>query len=85
MAKHSLHPPVHCTMWQIFLIVTSSIKMSWSQARTTTAAEEGGCPLGWIDDGAMGCFLFSADTVGLSWIEALEFCEEQVSNQNCFQ
>jgi len=98
-------------MWQIFLIVTSSIKTGCSQSSTwpsttsdpwpsttsdpwptttsdpwpsttsspwpSTTSEEGGCPIGWIDNGALGCFLFSADMVGLSWIEALEYCEEQ--------
>ena len=36
------------------------------------------CPLGWIDDGNLGCFLFAPQMAGLSWIEALEYCEEQV-------
>ena len=36
------------------------------------------CPLGWIDGDAMGCFLFSPEMAGLSWIEAFEYCEEQV-------
>ena len=42
---------------------------------TTTGAA---CPLGWIDDGNLGCFLFAPQMAGLSWIEALEYCEEQV-------
>ena len=46
----------------------------------TTPWPEEDCPIGWIDNGALGCFLFSADRVGLSWIEALEYCEEQVGN-----
>ena len=36
------------------------------------------CPLGWIDGDALGCFLFSPEMAGLSWIEAFEYCEEQV-------
>ena len=36
------------------------------------------CPLGWIDDGKLGCFLFAPQMAGLTWIEALEYCEEQV-------
>ena len=45
---------------------------------TTTTASGAGCPLGWIDDGKLGCFLFAPQMAGLSWIEALEYCEEQV-------
>ena len=47
----------------------------------TTAASstpDPSCPLGWVDDGNLGCFLFAPQMAGLSWIEALEFCEEQV-------
>ena len=49
---------------------------------STTAASstpDPSCPLGWVDDGNLGCFLFAPQMAGLSWIEALEFCEEQVS------
>ena len=45
---------------------------------TTTTASGAGCPLGWIDDGKLGCFLFAPQMAGLSWLEALEYCEEQV-------
>ena len=45
---------------------------------TTTTASGAACPLGWIDDGKLGCFLFAPQMTGLSWIEALEYCEEQV-------
>jgi len=44
---------------------------------TTTTASGAGCPLGWIDDGKLGCFLFAPQMAGLSWLEALEYCEEQ--------
>ena len=48
---------------------------------TTSASSTSGpsCPLGWVDDGNLGCFLFAHQMAGLSWIEALEYCEEQVS------
>ena len=36
------------------------------------------CPEGWVDAGSVGCFLFQTDMVGVSWLQALEFCEEQV-------
>ena len=50
---------------------------------STTTPES--CPIGWIDNGALGCYLFSADREGLSWIEALEYCEEQVcDHKNLF-
>ena len=45
------------------------------QPWTTSGAT---CPLGWIDDGNLGCFLFAPQMAGLSWLEALEYCEEQV-------
>jgi len=44
------------------------------EAWTTSGAT---CPLGWIDDGNLGCFLFAPQMDKLSWIEALEYCEEQ--------
>ena len=44
----------------------------------TTTSSGATCPLGWIDDGKLGCFLFAPQMTGLSWIEALEYCEEQV-------
>ena len=44
----------------------------------TTTSSGAACPLGWIDDGKLGCFLFAPQMTGLSWIEALEYCEEQV-------
>ena len=44
----------------------------------TTTTSGAACPLGWIDDGNLGCFLFAPQMAGLSWIEALEYCEEQV-------
>ena len=47
---------------------------SWDTTTTSGAA----CPLGWIDDGNLGCFLFAPQMARLSWIEALEYCEEQV-------
>merc|ERR1712130_113081 len=43
----------------------------------TTTTSDAACPLGWIDDGKLGCFLFAPQMAGLSWIEALEYCEEQ--------
>ena len=45
---------------------------------STTKAGEESCPIGWIDNGDQGCFLFSSAMVGLSWVQALEYCEEQV-------
>ena len=45
---------------------------------TTTTTSGAACPLGWIDDGKLGCFLFAPQMAGLSWLEALEYCEEQV-------
>ena len=47
---------------------------SWN----TTTSSGAACPLGWIDDGNLGCFLFAPQMAGLSWLEALEYCEEQV-------
>merc|ERR1712107_610303 len=44
-------------------------------ATTTTSGLS--CPLGWVDDGKLGCFLFAPQMAGLTWIEALEYCEEQ--------
>jgi len=44
---------------------------------TTTTASDAGCPLGWIGYGKLGCFLFAPQMAGLSWLEALEYCEEQ--------
>jgi len=44
----------------------------------TTTTSQVSCPLGWIDDGHVGCFLFAPEMAGISWIEALEYCEEQV-------
>ena len=79
-------------MWQIFLIAAVSIVpiTSWTKEEPTWPTEEPtenpptttpeGCPIGWIDNGALGCYLFSADRMGLSWIEALEYCEEQVAD-----
>ena len=52
----------------------STTTQSWDTTTTSGAA----CPLGWIDDGNLGCFLFAPQMAGLSWIEALEYCEEQV-------
>merc|ERR1719341_2436766 len=54
----------------------------WSEDPTTTEDDTTTtsgvtCPLGWIDDGKLGCFLFAPQMAGLSWIEALEYCEEQ--------
>ena len=49
----------------------------WTDHPTTTTSGAA-CPLGWIDDGKLGCFLFAPQMAGLSWIEALEYCEEQV-------
>ena len=53
---------------------TMTTTHSWDTTTTSGAA----CPLGWIDDGNLGCFLFAPQMAGLSWIEALEYCEEQV-------
>ena len=57
----------------------------WTDHPTTTAEDYdttttsgAACPLGWIDDGKLGCFLFAPQMAGLSWLEALEYCEEQV-------
>ena len=55
----------------------------WTEEPTTTeddttTTSDVTCPLGWIDDGHLGCFLFAPHMAGLSWIEALEYCEEQV-------
>ena len=48
---------------------------STTEPSTTSGAA---CPLGWIDDGNLGCFLFAPQMARLTWIEALEYCEEQV-------
>ena len=53
----------------------STTQPSTSEPSTTSGAA---CPLGWIDDGNLGCFLFAPQMAGLTWIEALEYCEEQV-------
>ena len=45
----------------------------------TTTSSGAACPLGWIDDANLGCFLFAPQMAGLTWIEALEYCEEQVT------
>ena len=89
--RHSTSFAAHPRMWDIFLIVVSSLKISSSRASTypssttsTRSAAGEGCPLGWIDNGDLGCFLFAADRVGLSWVEALEYCEEQVRNPKNF-
>ena len=51
---------------------TTTIVSETTTTGTTT------CPLGWIDDGKLGCFFFAPQMAGLSWLEALEYCEEQV-------
>ena len=51
---------------------TTTIVSETTTTGTTT------CPLGWIDDGKLGCFFLSPQMAGLSWLEALEYCEEQV-------
>jgi hypothetical protein len=43
---------------------------------TTTTTYD--CPIGWVDDGDIGCFLFAADMAGVPWLEALEYCEVMV-------
>merc|ERR1712212_225115 len=53
---------------------TTPEETTTDEAWTTSGAT---CPLGWIDDGNLGCFLFAPQMDGLSWIEALEYCEEQ--------
>jgi len=53
---------------------TTPEETTTDEPRTTSGAA---CPLGWIDDGNLGCFLFAPQMAGLSWIEALEYCEEQ--------
>merc|ERR1712172_376799 len=53
---------------------TTPEETTTDEAWTTSGAA---CPLGWIDDGNLGCFLFAPQMAGLSWIEALEYCEEQ--------
>merc|ERR1712172_4924 len=55
---------------------TTPEETTTDEAWTTSGAA---CPLGWIDDGNLGCFLFAPQMAGLSWIEALEYCEEQDS------
>ena len=44
--------------------------------RISSIADE--CPLGWVDAGNLGCFLFMTEEAGISWGEALELCELQV-------
>ena len=57
---------------------TTSAWDSTTTAASTTTTSGPICPLGWIDGDDLGCFLFSPQMVGLSWIEAIEYCEEQV-------
>ena len=58
-------------------MMASDLTTTTSFSSTTKAGEES-CPIGWIDDGDQGCFFFSSAMVGLSWVQALEYCEEQV-------
>ena len=48
----------------------------FSTATATTS--DATCPLGWVDAGTLGCFLLESKMAAVSWIEALEYCEEQV-------
>ena len=62
---------------------TTEEPTTWEPTTTTedydtTTTSQVSCPLGWIDDGHLGCFLFAPEMAGISWIEALEYCEEQV-------
>ena len=52
-----------------------------SASPTTTSGQI--CPLGWIDGDDLGCFLVAPHMTGLNWIEALEYCEEQVCAYFC--
>ena len=51
----------------------STTTYPWDTTTTSGAA----CPLGWVNDGNLGCFLFAPQMAGFSWIEALDYCEEQ--------
>merc|ERR1712226_1063993 len=59
---------VHCHYYADTTTTTTT-----AGAPTTTAA----CPLGWADDGVRGCYLFATQMTGRSWLEALEYCEEE--------
>jgi len=43
----------------------------------TLASGQASCPDGWVDGGSLGCFLFQTEQLHLSWLEALEYCEQQ--------
>ena len=58
--------------------VMASDQTTTTSFSSITRAEEESCPIGWIDNGDQGCFLFSSAMVGLSWVQALEYCEEHV-------
>ena len=62
----------------LLAVATSAANVKKLSPTTTTTTSRPACPLGWVDDGHLGCFLFAPLMAGLSWIEALEYCEEQV-------
>ena len=47
----------------------------------TLASGQDSCPDGWVDGGSLGCFLFQTEQLHLSWLQALEYCEEQVRKE----
>ena len=81
---YSTTPRYTTTPWYTTPRYTTTSRYTTTTSRpstSTTAASstpDPSCPLGWVDDGNLGCFLFAPQMAGLSWIEALEFCEEQV-------
>merc|ERR1711936_569576 len=68
-------PVLPLKMFVLLLAVASSAAQTTTPSGPTTSRPA--CPLGWVDDGHLGCFLFAPQMAGLSWIEALEYCEEQ--------
>ena len=70
--------PWYTTTTPRYSTTTSRPSTSTTAASSSSSTPDPSCPLGWVDDGNLGCFLFAPQMAGLSWIEALEFCEEQV-------
>ena len=62
-------------MWQLLPLLAAALSAADGNLFPSKASN---CPLGWVDDGNLGCFLFAPQMAGLSWLEALQFCEEQV-------
>ena len=76
--------PWYTTTTPRYSTTTSRPSTSTTAASSSSSTPDPSCPLGWVDDGNLGCFLFAPQMAGLSWIEALEFCEEQVRKASKF-